>query len=320
MLGFGPISSLPLSDRPKSIQISGLFGTGVATPLISEKDIQAIAVQAVGMVGGIQKSLSINLTNSVFGTGIVNNLIPVSKVGSTFGTGIVAPLSTEIKITKFLPSVFGTGIANNLQAFQSSASILGVHGTGIIQSLVSDILLSKVLLGVHGTGVSSSLAPVSIINGVHGTGLTNHITIADRVAPLGVFGTGLVHVLFIQAQADQFVREILNNSIGSATIDQLVRESLLTDQSGPATVGIDQIIREILSLNNEATIQSDQIIREILTVNNNSYTEIKIDQIVREILTINSNTQTTIKIDQTIREILFTDTNKQIPSIILVVS
>ena len=319
-LGFGPISSLPISSRDPIIQANGVYGQGIAASLSIGVDKGITSVFGTGFASVVNASETDANIIGVFGTGAVANLVPVTISSGLSATGAVGSLSSanRIEIDKPLTGVAGTGVGATLGAFESSPSIDSVFGTGTIGSLLHKLSITP--LGVHGTGYTALLIPVVPLVSVYGLGAVGNLggNTEDIAVPLGVHGTGKVQVLFIEVWVNEVVREALSYDNSAARLEELIRENLFTDQLGPASARSIELARELLALNLDARIRNNGVVREIITVNNNSFTNIIVNESIRELLALNIDARVRMS-DQT-RELLLTDYGKQLQSIMLVVS
>lgn len=221
------------------------------------------------------------------------------------------PFSMVQPIRRFFPvvnsvvssnvSLGGTSGVGNVGSFttQLKGSVAGVSSSSTVGNLIAGFQMSA---GPHATGSAQSLSGV---------------TTGPQLR--GASATGQVHLLFWHLWVGAVIREtVLENSTNPLAVGQVARESLFTEQSGPAYMNVDAVVREIVTENSTAILSVGGVSRETMLVNTAANNTLYVDGVAREVLT--KNTVAQLQAAGVTRELLISDGGKPLQSIILVVS
>lgn len=201
-----------------NINLTGIFGTGIAGSVISEINTNLSGVFGTGAVG------SLAATNNPFLIGV-------------FGTGAIGNIG--ISIAAALTGVIGSGHAGTV--IPSVETILtGVHASGAVGTIGIDITDNPVLIGIFGTGaiggIQVSLKPSHALSGLFAVGAVGTITAhpdIDRLnIPLaGLFGTGAIGEIGF-GNTIQLTGVYGTGAVGSLSLVAIIDGLTMTELSG----------------------------------------------------------------------------------------
>ena len=242
MLGFNPLSNLPLSSEYASPILLGSASTsGVG-------DLSDKALVEPNFLGA-------------FGTGNAGILAGFSTDVHALGAFGAGHAGTVVEFTDVHPlGVHGTGHSGNALRV---AATLGIFTYAVVENLIDDVQIDKTPLGIHSDAVVNILFSQLVSQQLFREVLNTKTTIPVKSAQLVRESFLTDHSGTVIIRTTQFIREVSLDADAIIHAGQVLREVILLNANSDKKVRVNQTLREVVATETQE-VKIAVVVRELL--------------------------------------------------------